>query len=184
MKVWRASTFQGLGAKKQKYLDSLTEEMVKWGFQPLDKSDGGGVLNEWVKGRDLLFISPDGNRISIRAITVNDNLRSGFAYEIDRAKGWRTRAGFIATVILDSLITALLALILKYILPSADPTLLSLAILMPVFILFLIILFYVFVGKSERSWKRRLKRLMIETAESMGAKQITPFKKTTVELED
>jgi len=184
-KVWRTCTFQGLGSKRQEYLDLLSDGIVRWGFQRLGKDKDGGLLDEWTKGRDLLLGSPEGYRISLRAISVNGNLRVGFVHDVIQEKGWRIRGGSIASIVLAGLITLFSVYLIRYFFPYEGPPSLGLALLIiPFSILIWFILFYMFVGRNEITWRRRLKRLLVETAESMGGKQVSPFKKTTVELED
>ena len=184
-KVWRTCTFQGLGTKREEYLDLLSDGIVRWGFRRLGKDEDGGVLDEWAKGRDLLLGSPEGHRISLRAISVNGNLRVGFVYSLIREKRWQIRGRFMASIILSGLITLFSIYLIKYAFPYEGPASPgSVLLIIPFYISIFFILFYTVVGRSETTWKRRLKRLLIKTAESMGGKQITPFKKTTAELED
>jgi len=75
-RAYRACTFQGLGTKRQNYLDLVAGEMVKQGFK---RAEEWRERNPVFDGSDLIFKSPDEKFLAgIRAVsTENGNLRVG-----------------------------------------------------------------------------------------------------------
>jgi len=76
---WHISIFQGLGNKRQDYLNLLTEELMNRGFQRIGEIRARfWGEDHYFKGSDLIFESPDGTCVGVRAVGVGNDLRVGF----------------------------------------------------------------------------------------------------------
>lgn len=173
MPYWRTSTFQNLQTKIQSYMELLTEEMAKKGFQRSEKSDIG-TFGAFLKGGYSMFETPDKKfNAIIQAIPCNGELKVGFTL---LAKPKQNTLLFISFII--GLLVSLVPLyIIKYVVPFIEG--------FPLAMLWLIIWFSIglgvplfFSGLSVITWNRKLMQILVRTAESMGSKQITPFKRT------
>lgn len=180
-KRFQTCVFQALGIKKQAYLDQLTKEMIKIDFKPIDRSSLGSMESFAFGGTDLLFAAPKGlgEGIGVRAVSLNGNLKVGFV-----SSGIRTRKFF--TVFFICLFLGLFASFIPFFVYDPNSTVGMWSYITIGLPLFLIIVCGPLVHSLlyRRRYNGKIRRLLVETAESMGAKQITPFKKTTVELED
>lgn len=170
------------GIKRQVYLDQLTKEMINIDFKRIDRSSLGLMESFAFGGTDLLFTAPDktaGEGIGVRAVSENGNLKVGFV-----SSGIRTQRFF--TIFFICLFLGLLASFIPFFVydPNSRVGMWSyLTIGLPLFVIiacapFIHSLLY------RRKHSGKIRRLLIDIAESMGGRQITPFKKTTVKLED
>jgi hypothetical protein len=181
VKGFRTCTFQGLGTKKQEYLNMLAEVMKKKNLQKVEEPSG--VIALVLEGRGLIFESPSRVEVGIRAVSIKENLRVGFAVQpnVTRKKAvlW-----LIVSILVASFFVFLSAYIIGHgMLPLTEAH--GWAILIPFLTFFAAFscMFLPYVLKTEITWPPKIRKLLVETAESIGGKQITPFRKTTVELE-
>jgi len=177
-------TFQGLGAKKQAYLDSLTEGMAKKGFQRVNEVK---LATAWefllYKRSDLIVKSSDVKLAGVQTLPKDGNLRVGFMESpFTRKKVWLT---LVFSILIAFFFCVLSMYVIGHgVLPWTNVP--DWMILIPTITFFIVLIgaLALFWVKPARNWRQQVKQLLVETAESMGGKQISPFKKTTVELED
>lgn len=184
-KFWKTCTFEGLGPKKQAYLDSLTEVMAKKGFQRVKEIKLATAWESFLyKRSDLIFKSPDGKLAGVQTVPKNEDLRVGFMESLfTRKKVWLT---LVSSIFIAFFFCVLSIFIIGQGTIPLPPTTPRVMVFIPA-IIFLIVLIgalVLFWVKPARDWRQQIKQLLVEAAGSMGGKQITPFKKTTVELED
>jgi len=182
-KEWVTCEFQGLGNKKQVYLDLLKKEMSKGGFQQVEEIRL--ARRPWAsfisKMSNLKFNSPDGKMwIGIQAVPKDENLRVGFADVV------LTKKQFYLLFAFSILFAFSLGAISAYVIGRnvnvnehiewafSSIIVAALAFVTPPMLYGIL---------PRRRWRRQAKQLLVETAESMGSKQTTPFKKTTYKLE-
>jgi hypothetical protein len=188
-KNWRTCTFQGLGAKRQAYLDLLNEGMAKRGFQRVEeikrRTAWCSLIN---RSSDLIFYSHKRKSwVGIKSLSKHGNLRVGFA-------DWyynpiRDALITVFCILLGALGTFFSAYILTaYV--TGHPSyyiggLPDWMIPIPIILFFVVFIgaFLLFFGRPYEAWREQVKAALTEIAESLGGKQITPFKKTTVKLE-
>lgn len=182
--LWKICTFQGLGTKRQEYLNLVAERMVKKDF----KRVGEIKLETWgqylyIKDSDLTFESPEGEyQTGIRAVSIGENLRVGFNHKGTLKILKKAVLMFAFSLIFALFVSFLFVNIVEYAFPSIDVTQLG--------VLWIIVFFPVMfglwisiVGKKKRVLDRQIKKFLVDTAEYMGSKQITPFKRITVKYE-
>ncbi len=173
---WRTCLFKGIGSKRQSYIDLLTNEMVRRGFKQketimFEKDNFSEVGIEHILLDIGTFENPDGKfNIGFQIFPSNENLQVGFT--LSRKLDIR----FFAFLILSLLVTAMLYYMIKYALPYVNEYSLRLLLIV---IFFLAALVLPYSRLSIIKWNRQLMQILIEIAESMGSKQITPFKRTT-----
>ncbi len=205
-KNYHTCTLEGLGSRKDEFLEKIVQEMEAEGFrrsapiEPFTPSLGlkdaisksfGSYLEELIKynmvGANAMLVSDKNGKLALRAETQGNDLRFGYYYAPSSEKlgssdvGWLFILGFLVwSIVLFSIAVAFRE---------------SLGVLGAIFLsLMIIIPLAIRVGMSGRpslSYYRKTREMekeidpfIVKTAESMGGKQITPFKKTTVELED
>jgi len=175
MPYWRTCTFKDIGTKKQDYLDLLAKEMTKKDFQQVEKNKlSTRTMAPFLEENSLVFGTPDGKfNIAIQAVPSNGNLKVGF---IVVAKIKQSVVNFVYFV-LGSLASFILLYLIKCAFPSFD----RLTLVM----LFFIIWFSIGFGLplfllSRKTWNQQLMRILVKTADSMGSKQISPFKRTWI----
>lgn len=186
-RAYRTCTFQGLGNKRQAYLDSVAERMAEQGFK---RAEEWRERNPVFDGSNSIFKSSDEKfLVAIRAISTEDgNLRAGFSLAGVPGKAAKI---FVFSIGFAFILGALSAYILRQMFGPIKGTVQDLWML----ILVMIILFTAFgfpvlayMTPSKMRYNRKVRQILVETAESMGSKQITPFssylKSTTVDLED
>lgn len=214
LKIYHTSTFQGLGSRKDELLEKFVQVMEREGLkkappmEPSKRSKGikdvfnmtdWGFLTDleiWcIEGCDVLLLEekkkdmayPPG--MAIRAKARNNDLRLGYVL-IEGSPKLKSRRGLLKTLALATLIisliieASLLAVYFAELMPLWKILLLGLVIILPPN---LPIILYLSYFKPKRRMQRKQKRIdqtVLEIAESMGGKQITPFKRTTIELED
>ena len=181
-KIWSTCSFRGLVTEKQVYLDLLTEKMAEKKFQQV-KKEPHGVFKDLLEGRDLLFESPDRTEVSVRAVPSKNGLKVGFVVElhVTRKKAW---FWLIGSLILGFFVFLLSAYIIGHgTLPLTNVPWWMVLILTMIFLLPLFGTLSC-LRIPEIKLSRSMKKMLAETAESMSGKQISPFKKTTVDLED
>ncbi len=183
--MWSTCTFQGLGPKKQAYLDLLNERMAKKGFQRVEKigvkTNVTPIIN---KSSNLMFKSPDGLIwIGIRSLSTDEDLKVGYTNTYYNPK--RTTLILASSMLLGLFFCYLSIFIIGHGTIPLSPNTPTRILLIPVLILLSVAIgtFYIIFTRPFSNWIRQLKTTLIETAESMGSKQITPFKYTTTELE-
>lgn len=175
MPYWRTCVFQGIGTKKQAYLDLLAEEMARNGFQKGEKNKLGtwGVA-PFLEGSSPMFETPDKkDNVIIQAIPCNGDLKVGFMLIAKTKQNILLFTFFV----LGLIVSLVLVYAIKYAVPSFDG--------FPLAMLWLITWFSIglglplfFSGLSVITWNRKLMQIFVETAESIGSKQITRFKRT------
>lgn len=179
--LWKICTFQGIGTKRQEYLNLVAERMVTNGFKRVEEIKLG-IWGQYlyVKGSDFTFESPEGEyQTGIRAVSIDENLRVGFNHTgtsriAKKAFLWLVCCLFIALVV-----SLLSCNIVKYAFPSID----AFQLTMLWTIIFFPVMFgpiFFIAGKKKRSLDRQIKQFLVDTAEYMGSKQITPFKRILV----
>jgi hypothetical protein len=180
-KKFQTCVFHGLGIKRQAYLDQLTRELAEIDFKPINKSSLGSMECFAFGGTDLLFAALKGlgEGIGVRAVSVNGDLKVGFV-----SSGMKTQRFF--TIFLVFIFLGLFASFIPFFVydpNSKTGTWGYITIGLPLFFIIACIPFFHSL-LYRRRYGGRIRRLLVETAESIGGKQITPFKKTTVKLED
>jgi len=172
-RYYTTCTFQGLGIKRQAYLDRLAKAVVKNNWKVFEKSVLGWMEGIAIGGADLLFEPP--NKLvatGVRAVPVNGDLRVGYSAPPRGKRYWTSF--FIFT---------LLAFLAMYVLGWGRGWG-EFGELIAISIFFAIMLSpIVFIVVYMKVYNRKIKRLLIQTAESMGGKQTTAFQKTTGKLE-
>ncbi len=173
---WNICTFQGIGNRRHDYLNLVTEEMTKKGFQMTEKSP---AIN--IKGSDLIFIHssrvfrPD---LFIRAVPVGKNLRVGFVLT-GEAGPW-----VFLSVGLALLPTLLSMNVIKYI-ELQWTNVPDWMMLIPVIVYFLSligIMILIYGLSALRNFRQEIKPFLFRIGKSLGSKQITPFKKILVKM--
>lgn len=171
---WRTCIFQNIGTKKQEYLVLLAEEMARKGFQQGEKDEiGTRIMTPFLQENSPMFETPDGKLgIAIQAVPSNGDLKVGFMLI---AKTKQNTLVFVSFV-LGLLVSLASVYLIKYAFPYFDG--------FPLAMLWLIIWFSIGLGlplllqSSIITWNRRLMQILVEIADSMGSKQVTPFKRT------
>jgi len=174
MPYWRTCVFQGIGTKKQVYLDLLSGEMARKGFQRDEKNKFSTLgAAPFLEESNPMLKTPDGKfSVAIKAIPCNGDLKAGFMI-FARAK---QNILFFVSFTLGLLVSIASVYIIRYAVPSLDG--------FPLAMLWLIIWFSIglglplFSGLSVITWNRQLMQILVKKAESMDSKQITPFKRT------
>jgi hypothetical protein len=175
-KAWTTCTYEKLGPKRQDYLDRLTQEMANVNFTVPSRESKIWKEAVGLARSDLIFESSDKISVmGVRAASLNGNLRVGFL-RVGKAKpvlllffsglGLALALSFISLQLFESIPRHTLGLIFLVIFGGI--------LALPLSYLFLI----------RRTCYHKVRILVIETAKSLGGKQLTPFKKTTVELGD
>jgi hypothetical protein len=175
MPYWRTCIFKDIGTKKQDYLDLLAKEMARNGFQQAEKNEFWTrfFTELYLEENTPIFETPDGRlNIAIQTVPSNGDLKVGFMFF---TKKERNRLFFISFSL--GLLVSLISLyLIKYEFPHFDG--------FPLAMLWLIIWFSIgfslpaFSALSIITRNRQLMQIMVKTAESMGSKQTTPFKRT------
>ena len=208
--VYRTCTFQGLGSRRDEFLDDVVKAMGKRGLknvppiEPFDLSVGTKELFriwDWseftemskfyIAGSDLLLLGektkgvtyPKG--ITIKADVRGEDLRFGYVllkelFKIASIKGLIFLLQLFTGIGLMALGMLLIKNTFGGSLGSLGVLILSLVTVVPLWLLYFL---YHPVIKPKRRQKE-IDKTITEIAESMGGKRITPFKKTTVKLED
>jgi hypothetical protein len=176
-KIFRTCTFQGLGVKRQAYLDQLTCELTEIDFEPINRSSLDWMESFGFEGTDLVFKSPNKWNVGIRTLSVKEDLKVGL---VSRGTLRQLLLEYSAGVILAMTLFVMSAFGLKAV--GLDPnTSAVIAMFISLTVMFLMALL---ITLQKRTVNRKVMKVLVETAKSMGSNQMTPFKKTTVELED
>lgn len=158
---------------------SFLTDFEKWSIEGCD------VLLLEEKKNDMAY--PPG--IAIRAEARNNNLRFGYVI-MEGSPKLKSRRGLlktlaVATLIISLIIEAsLLAVYFAELMPLWKILLLGLVIILPPN---LPIVLYFSYFKPKRRMQRKQKRIaqtILRIAEHMGSKRITPYKLTTIKLEE
>ena len=181
---WHICMFQDIGNKRQDYLNAVADEMIKKEYKQLKEIKPSLWGEErLLKGSNLIFEDPDGTYVGIRTVSVGDDLRVGF----NVAGKPTTRAGAKAWGgLLLSMMIGFIAVVLSFHIigngklpltnvPVTMLLLTTLAIFIPVFSISFVILL-----KKFGLTKLEPKELLLQIGESMGSKQIAPFKRILV----
>lgn len=209
-KIYRTCTFEVLGSRKDEFLSRVVEAMEKRGLRKVppikpfghhlgvkdalrlwDFSMFDELARQQMVGTDvLLAYDKEGThkRVGLRAEEQGKNLRFGYFYgekvDLKSAKGIK----FILELILYMVLVFVWPLFVGIILlgkPFYEAYGLVTLVLIVIILFFLpLIPFLYIVHRRETRPIREIDQRILEIAESMGGKQITPFKKTTVKLED
>lgn len=206
-KIYHTCTFEGLGLRKDEFLSRVVEAMKERGLKktspikPFKLAVGAehifslGIWNEIGRremvGTDVLLSSDERGthmRMGLRAETRGNDLRFGYFY----GKWHDLRSSAVIKFFVELLGGTILFLIWAFFvgLVLLGKTFLqtygevvSLLTLVTLLVLPTVPVVYL-VYKGETRPRRELDNLTLDIAESMGGKQVTPFKKTTVNLED
>ncbi len=165
---WNICTFQGLGSKRQDYLNRVTEEMEKRDFQLTDKSP---AIN--IKGSDLIFKHPKGPFFCIRAVSIGENLRVGFKSTEEMGRE------IFPAMFLAALPTFLSIYIIGGgVVPWTNVPKWMASIPLIIFFTFFIGTFGLMYRLSLlRKFRQEIKPLLVGIGKSSGSKQVTPFRK-------
>jgi len=160
--------------------------MAKEGFQRAKEIKSTMATPSLIsEASDLIYKSPDGRVwIGIQALSKDEDLRVGFTYSDSSAK-----QSFFSLAV--SMILGLFSCFLSILLighgelPLATTIPIEIRVLVPTLIFFLVFIggLILLFGKPQMTWRKRVKAILVKTAELMGSKQITPFKRTAVKLE-
>lgn len=210
MKIYRTCTFEGLGSRRDEFLNRIVEVIeekglkkapsikpfelslgVKNGLHFWDSSIAFRIGHREMVGADVLLTSDHKGAettVALRAEPKGDNLRFGYYYSrwhkprsaaeiklylkiIAGICLWLTWGFFAGLILLGKPFyqahggPALIFAIVTLALLPAIPTIYT-------------------IYRRDVGLTKEMDRRVSEIAESMGGKQISPFKKTTVELED
>lgn len=181
---WITCTFEGLGTKKQAYLDLLNKGMVEKGFRQFKKIKSPMATPSLIsKTADLIYKTHDEQVwLGIKVLPKGEDLRTGFTYS--DASSIRT----FLTLLLCVFLGAFAGFSSSYIISGGSFDLSKLHPLIAIapvgiFILVTASAFGLIFGRPQRTCEKRAKAILIETAESMGSKQVTPFENTAADLE-
>lgn len=205
-KNYRTCTLRGLGPRKDEFLENMVQEMDAKGFrrvvpiEPFTPSLGlkdaisksfEAYIEELVRynmvGADAMLVSDKNEKMALRAETQGNDLRFGYYYAPSHEKSWSRKVDwlFFLGIVSWLIIVFNIARAFGEQLGFLAAFLLSLTVIIPLGI---------YVGKSNRpsllyykktrQMQKEVDQLVVKIGKSMGGKQITPFKKTTVELED
>ena len=162
--------------------------MADWGFLTdveiwsIEDSD---VLLLKEKKKDMAY--PPG--IALRVKARNKDLRFGYVI-MEGSPKLKSRRGLLKMLALAAWLIVFVILIsssMVYffeLLPFWELLLFIFAIIYPIGLAPLLYFLYIRPIRRMKHEHGRIDKTITEIAESMGSKQITPFKKTTVELED
>lgn len=207
-KNYRTCTFEGLGPRKDEFLNRVVAALEERGLkkmppiEPFDLSIGvKDVLRVWdwsmflemsrrqMVGADVLLGSDEKGvhiRKGFRAEARGKNLRFGYFQvrwlEPRSAKGIKFLIKLFSWIILSLICYISIGYLFIGFWKSLSDILfilLLLTIMLPPQILIV----YLIYRSKIRPW-REMDQLALSIAESMGGRRITPFKVTTVELED
>lgn len=175
-KKFQTCTFQGLGIKRQDYLDQLTRKLTEIDFKPINKSSLDSMEYFAFGGTDLVFKSPNKWIVGIRALSVKEDLKVGLI-----------SGGILRQLLLQYFAGLVLAIILFTIggfgfkAVGLNPN--TSAVIALVIFLTILLLTAFLINLQNRTVNRKVIKILIDIAQLMGSNQITPFKKTTIELE-
>jgi len=211
-KIYRTCTFEGLGHKKDEFLGRVVEAMKERGLEELPPVEPfehhlglKDALRLWdfspyyilglqqMVGTDVLLGYDREERhlrMGLRAELQGKNLRFGYFYTGEKisplksSKGIKFILGLIALMTLMFVWPLFVGIILlgkpfyeAYGLVNLVLIVIVLSLLPPIPILYTI-------HRREIRPRKKIDQRILEIAESLGGKQITPFKWTTVKLED
>lgn len=165
---WNICTFHGLGNRRQDYLDLVTEGMRKEDFQLTEESP---VIN--IKGSDLMFKGPGQTAFFIRAVPIGEDLRVGFILTQE--------VGALAFLSLPLALPP--SLLILYIIRSMvllDTASYAISWGIIYIILMCAILVLLIKVRTPKTGPQEIKNFLVKIGESMGSKQITPFKRILV----
>lgn len=158
--------------------------MAKRGFQRFKEIKSYMATPSLIsKTADLIYKTPDGQLwLGIRALSKGEDLRTGFT--LSDTSSIRT----FLTLLLCIFLGAFAGFSSSYIISEGSFDLskihpLIAIVPLGIFILVTASAFGLIFGRPQRICKKRTKAILIETAKSMGSKQITPFEYATVDLE-
>jgi len=206
-KIYHTCTFEGLGSKKTEFLNRFVEALEGKGLkkippiEPFELAVGGkdvfslSIWNEIGRremvGTDVLLGSDERGthtRAGLRAESQGDNLRFGYLYGT-----WHDPRSPAATKFFLELIVGMVLLIVWMVFcglfllgkpfGQAHGITVFIFVMVVLFLLPFLPVLFVFHRRETRP-RKEMDQLVLEIANSMGGKQITPFKKTTVRLED
>lgn len=211
LEVYYACTFEGLGSRKDEFLERAVRAMEAKGFKKvppiepfrlsLGLKDGLKFWDWRWRGKAYLYqligadVQLESQRkgtkyyMALRAKTRNENLRFGYAY--GRKIDLKSVSGIFPILQLVT-ITAYMFVAGFFTMKSIviglgqSPWAWTIAILITSLVIappFIAFLIYHFITKPKRLLKEA-NRIFTEIAESMDGKQIAPFKRTTFKLED
>jgi len=166
-------TFEGLGNKREAYLGRLAEAVVKNNIKVIEKINFSWVEGIVIGGADLLFEPPSKLvATGVRAVPVNGDLRVGYSTP-PRGKGYW----------ISFFMFTFLAFLAMYVLGwgrgwGKFGDLIAISIFLAIMLSPI-----AFIVVYRKVYNRKIKHLLIQTAESMGGKQTTAFQKTTGKLE-
>ncbi len=162
-KPWRTCTFEKLGPERRDYLDQLTREMIKKDFKPAEKNPF-----VWIEP-DLVFKSPNKWMAGIRAVSVKEDLKVGLI-----------SGGDLQRLLLQYFVGLVLAMVLFAIAGFGFKTVgltANVSASIALFISLTIMVLTAFsISLQRRTINQKVIKILIETAQSMGSNQITPFK--------
>jgi hypothetical protein len=205
LKTYRTSTFEGLGLRKDEFLEKIVHEMEAKGFrqsapiEPFKPSLGlKGAISKPIKSyltelerynmvsADVILESDKNEKIALRAKVNNSDLRFGYFFALGLEKTefslrWRFILGYLALLAVVFFIDenfheslGFWSLLILSLIIIVLPLALEARRLKP----------SLFIYSKTRRKQREIDQLVIEIGRSMGTKQLTPFKGTTIELED
>lgn len=204
-KNYRTCTLEGLGSRKDEFLEKIVHKMEAKGFrrsasiEPFKPSlrlkdaiikSTRSYLIELERynmvSADVILESDKNEKIALQAKPNNNNLRFGYFFALGLEKTqfslrWRFILGYLALLAVVFFIdenfheslgfwSLLILSLIIIVLPLALET----RRLKP----------SLFIYSKTRRKQKEIDQLVIEIGKSMGGKQITPFKGTTIELED
>lgn len=213
-KIYSTCTFGGLGSKKDEFLRKAVEAMKEMGLKEVpsvepfehhlglkdalriwDTSMFDELARQQMVGTDvLLAYDKEGThkRMGLRVEPQNGNLRFGYFYgekvDAKSARGIKFILGLFSWIIFILIYIILIVLFLAKPLYEAHGlfTLMFMMIMLSLLpqIPFIYLLYLSLYIKPYRRPQKEINQRIRKVAESLGGKRITPFKKTTVELED
>lgn len=209
-KLYRTCTFQGLRLRKDEFLSRIVKAMEAKGFrkeppiEPFDVSlKAKDVINireagklakkasrHLIAGSDILLLGEEKKgikyprRIAMRVEERGNDLRFGYFYfkEFEKVKSVKGMLSVIELVAEIAILFGGTFLVLLTLGKSLGFWACVFLVCITVFPLFLLLSMY---RPYIKPWRieKEIGRRMVEVAEAMGGKQLTPFKKTTVKLE-
>jgi len=203
-KNYHTCTLEGLGSRKDEFLENMVQEMKAKGFRrssPIEpfapqlglkdaiRKSHSEYLEELIRhnmvGADAMLVSDENEKIALRGETQGKNMRFGYYYAASTKELKDVRWFFIAGYLVWLIVWLNIAKAFRGQLDFLGALFIILVIIIPLGILVRMsgrpsLSYYT----KTRRMEKEIDRLVVEIAESMGGKQITPFKKTTVELED
>lgn len=183
---WNISLFQGLGSKKQDLLDWVIEDATKIGFQRIDEIKGRFWGEErYFRGSDLIFESPEGGHVGVRAVAVGNDLRVGFnsigrVTIKERGKAW---AGLLFSILVGFCLCVLSIYIIGH---GEIPwvTVPRWMMFIPVALLFLgFSVTFIIILKLAFAKEPQIKEILLRAGKSMGSKQASKFRRIYVRYE-